>query len=335
MPTQEKRLVAITAADLHLSGKPPLFRSNEEDWLKTQRDYLLQLDNLCCIATIKNPLGFFGGKDEDDYVDVRVPCLIPGDIFDKWNVSHETVNLALGSLPRKTIGVPGNHDLPNHRLEEMGRSAYGVLVEAGRITNLKPNEPLVLEGACPIRLHGFPYGVELKPLEKPNDFYLEIALVHTYIWNRDTGYPGAPEEQRLSAYKDKFHGYDVVLFGDNHKPLQWNLDRDKPGPSVLNCGGFMVRKSDERNHRPSVGLIYSDGTIARHYLDINQDKYLDAEELVTTLDSIGGAGFIESLLELGDCALNFGETIKRLLDREKVNSRVKDLILKALETGDG
>jgi hypothetical protein len=320
--SKNKHLVAVACADLHFYHKAPLARSCEEDWLEVQWGYLRQLQEVA--------------RKGDSYpsesglpVSLGVPVLIAGDLFDRAVVAPEVVNLLLQELPPRTYAIAGNHDLPNHRYEALGKCSYGTLVAAGKVIDVKPGESITIEGPTPIRLHGFPCGVDVKPLDKPHDLYLEIALVHAYIWTKNTGYPGAPEEKRARCYTPDLAGYDIAIFGDNHIPFEY---QPKEGAAlVYNCGGFLRRKSDEKFHQPSVGLIYSDGNMERYYLDCSHDKFLEGEEVLRILDGVGANGFIESLLELGDAALDFREAVKHLLAREKVDSRVKGIILKALE----
>ncbi len=300
----------IVVGDLHLSHKAPLARSAEEDWLRTQRGYLeqlraLQLKHCCAIAY----------------------C---GDLFDGGWQPHQCppalINFALEHLPQG-YAVPGNHDLPNHRLDEIKRSAFWTLVRAGKLFYLEPDRPLEISGFQPIRLHGFPLGHKVRPLASPNDFFLEVAVVHDYIWTRNTGYHDAPEEHRYKAFRSKVGGYDLAAFGDNHIPFEIN--------NVVNVGSFMRRKADERDHHPSVGLVRTDGEVHRHHLDTSQDKFLEVESLIETLSGIGAASFIEELTALGDSAISFADAIcEGILKRKKVPEEVKEIVRRALEGTD-
>ncbi len=309
MKSDMPKLVAVHAADLHLDSRAPPYRSLEEDWLATQTGYLRQLKQLCR----------------------GVPLLLAGDVFNKATPSPEIITLALETLPSSHVyGICGNHDAPFHRLEDLKKSAYGVLVAAKKIIDVVPGHPVVIDGATPMRLHGFPCGVPVEPLNKPNDFYLEIALIHSYVWTTGTGYPGASEKHRLGAYKKRLTGYDIALFGDNHITTTWNLGRTEPGAAVFNPGSFTILKRDQKNHRPCVGLIYADSSVEPFYLDVSQDKYLTVDKEETSQEEGSGA-FIASLLELGECALNFKETLLRVVEGEGVDSRVRDIIIKLLD----
>lgn len=325
-------VVALTIADLHLDNVTPLIRADEEDWLETQAGYLRQV---CELQDKYRPYQHPGGI----YVP-HLPVLIPGDIFNRAVVSPECVNMALRELPERVYAIAGNHDLPNHNYEEIYRSSYGTLVEAKRITNLQPIWPgseVTIPGYTPIRLHAFPYGSDIHPLENPLDMYIDIALIHAYIWKKDHGYPGAPEEKKVVAYVEKLMGYDIALFGDNHSSFLVDTslkDADWRGPLIFNIGCFMRRRKDELKYKPCVGLIHSDGQVSQHYLDTSQDKYVQDEVLLETLNSIGVETFIEELSNLGHQALDFTDAVNRLLERKKVPNRVKKIILRALQKTD-
>src|SRR5688500_1062308 len=93
--------IAILCADLHLTMKQPACR-DDDDWMKTQAGYLSQLKML----------------QKSETMGPVLPILCAGDIFDKWNAPPELIHFALEHLPDGMICVPGQHDLPNHRMEE-------------------------------------------------------------------------------------------------------------------------------------------------------------------------------------------------------------------------
>lgn len=324
MKKDKKVLVATSAADLHLSIRPPVFRSCEIDWLGVQRGYLRQLRRCCA--------------QQRSWGKQSVPCLLCGDIFHKAKEPHEVVNLAIRELPERCYGIAGNHDLPDHRLEAMHRSAYGVLKESGRLIDLEPGKPIIVEEDihAPIRLHGFPCGHPLEPLQETNDFFIEIAVVHDFIYTASTGYVGAAEEKRLKAYKSKMAGYDICLFGDNHSGFHFIPPEDSGYRcQVFNHGTFMIRRSDERDYEPMIGLIYSDGSVEPYYLDVSQDNYLDEDDdAIKSLEDLDSDGLVDELLALGEQALDFAAYLRRLAERSGVPRRVKDLILSALQQGE-
>lgn len=317
---QPGKPIAVCVADLHLSSKPPVARSAEPCWLAAQARQLDQLRKL-----VTSPTG-----------EQKISVLCAGDVFDKYAASPEVVNVALGHLPH-LHAVFGNHDLPNHDPKQLRRSAFWTLVKAGKVTMLEPGQGLEINNARqPMRVWGFPFGCPPVPLEKPHDFYLEVALVHAYVWNKklNTGHAAASEKQTTGAYRKALAGYDVAIFGDNHTPFEATKTiRPEHKQLLFNVGGFFRRRIDEINHRPSVGLLHADGTIERHYLNCADDKFVDGADLKALAGGVDYQAFIESLAELGDQALDFAAAVRQALDREKVPQAVRQLILTALEDG--
>ncbi len=86
------------------------------------------------------------------------------------------------------------------------------------------------------------------------------------------------------------------MYGDNHKGFLTCVR----GTSVLNCGTVFRRRTDEKNYKPHVGLLMSDGQIVLNYLDTSEDvltvpeKDLDAAieacivDFVSALQSMAG-----------------------------------------------
>ena len=176
----------------------------------------------------------------------------------------------------------------------------------------------------------FPWGFDIEPVPKEDDV-VKLAVAHRYVWTTEkTCYPGAPAEQNLAGLKKQLEGYDAAVFGDNHKGFMamsgdcW----------TLNCGGFMPRKSDERNYRPRFGLLSDEGSIDQVFLDTSKDKWVDPKDVNELIDEpMNLVGLIDELESLGGDALNFVEILERYLEREKIDDEVKKLVIQALEKG--
>lgn len=311
-----KQVLGVTISDVHLCHKPPISRSAEVDWYGRQRDYLEQVGKLCEMYC--------------------APLIIAGDIFDVHSPPVELVNFAIEHIPNYhgCYAVPGQHDLRYHSYEDMHKGAYWTLVQAKSIINLKPRNPVEANG---LRLHGWPWGYKIeKCISKPHDFTIDIAVVHAYIWSekKKTGYPGAPFEKTVGAYGKLLKGYDIALFGDNHKSTFYNINKKLEDKiAIFNPGSFMRRKSDEIDHKPCAGLICSDGSVHIQYLDTSKDKWVDFAGVEKAMGGIGAETFIEELNNLSDAAISFAETVNRLLEQYKTDPSVKELALKFLERG--
>ncbi len=259
------------------------------------------------------------------------PILYAGDIFDRWNAGPDIINFALAHLPRG-YAVPGQHDLPNHNYGEMDRSAYGVLVRAGCIENIAPGERVLSGGH--VWVTGFPWGFTPKPLNTVNGYNeaIEVALIHKFVWIKGCGYPGADDAARVST--KALAGYHVAAYGDNHmgfivKPTK------KDEPWVINCGGFMRRKSDEKDYRPGIGLVLGDGSVVRHYLNTDGEKITTltaAEEAVG--QTLNMSAFVDELKTLGSGdALDFGAAMRKFFDHNRTRKPIRDVITEAMSNG--
>jgi hypothetical protein len=298
-------VIAVAAGDLHLSDSPPLFRSAEPDWFGAMERQLGELKRLA---------QSFGG----------VPLLVPGDVFHRWNPSPKLINFAMRHLPF-CYAVPGQHDLRHHSYADVKDTAYWTLVQAGKLFDLKPGVPQPVEGML---LWGFPWGSP--PAPRPPHAILEglhVAVCHRYVWTESCSHPGADPAARLGAVRASLKGYDAAVFGDNHL----GFVSHRPGEcTVVNCGGFMRRNSDQRGYRPSAWLLHSDGSARRHFYDVSEDVCLEAgpspeapalEEFLCELGSLGGA------------TADFREAVYRACKNGAVSEGAMGYVRKAL--GDG
>lgn len=302
-------VIAILASDLHLSLKSPIARSAETDWLlATKRS----LDELRSVAEKHN-----------------AAVVVAGDIFDKHDPKPELINFALEHLP-KMYCVPGQHDLKNHRLDEIEKTAYYTLVKAGKIYNLEYNYPFPLyTNKEIIRIYGIPWGLEIqKPIK--NDKCLSLAVIHHYLYtNKSNSYPGVSEDHHLSKFRKKLKGYDAVVSGDNHIS---HLTQT-PDISIFNAGTFLRRKIDERDYKPQIGLLHSDGTITPHFLDVSKDLWLE-EHVAKAKESqmLDVSKFLQELKDLGSDSLDFRDAANIIMDTQKTDDDVREIVLESIET---
>lgn len=301
--SSKDKVIAILCSDIHLSHKPPIARSAEPDWYAAQARALNELEML--------------------RMAYAVPVICAGDIFDRWNPPCELINFAIEYLP-PMYAVPGQHDLPLHNYSDIKKSGYWTLCKANKVINLRPRQGMYDgEGLC---IWGFPWGTEVKPIKLPDQNFFHIAVVHAYIWTavEDTGFPGAPAEALTTAWRKRLKGFDVAVFGDNHKGLE--------AGNIFNSGTFMRRKSDEKDYKPQVGLLKENGTIVPHYLDCSEDKFLEVEDYEQILKNDGDMRrFVQELSGLGHEGLDFVEAVKQFFQKHPVAKAVRRAILEAIE----
>jgi hypothetical protein len=254
----------------------------------------------------------------------KAPILCGGDVFNHWNSCPELINWAITHLP-KMYAIPGQHDLPQHRLEDVRKSAYFTLMEAGVLENLPVGLPLYINEH--IAVHGFPWGTELKACEW-DKHALNIAVAHQYRWINGFSYAGAPQTSKLSMAKG-LTDFDVVIFGDNHKGF---LAQVGTKTTVLNCGTLMRRKSDEMVYRPQIGLIYSDGCIVPHLLNIEDEKLDSTKKEPSTAEEVrmDVKEFLEELGGLSQNSLDYIFAIERFIADNRVGEDTKQILTQVL-----
>lgn len=251
-----------------------------------------------------------------------IPIFCAGDIFDRWNSPPELINFAIKHLPTM-YAVPGQHDLPLHNYQDIKKSAYWTLVEAGKVIDLKPYKPISVwpTGAKqPISVVGFPWGAQLKPFvsverngQPLTKAAKKLAVVHSYCWIDGNSYPGAPENKTAKEQMRQLAGFDVAVFGDNHKGFLVGTG----DATAFNCGGFMRRKFDELDYKPQVGFMLETGQVVPHYLDTSKDEFHDSDKL--DLPEGTDPNFAQALVKVVNSwksyYLDFGEAIRAAMDR--------------------
>lgn len=297
-------VIAILCSDIHLSSRAPIARSAEKCWFAAMERQLKQLRNL-----------------KDKY---ECPVVCAGDIFDRWNSTPELINFALDKLP-EMYAVPGQHDLPEHSMDEVHRSAYWTLVQSGLIQHLDNGRRELGD----LALYGYGWGQKIEPVLKRDrdDKQIKLAVVHRYCWyKKGTCYPGAPEEGKAVNLKKELKGYDAAVFGDNHITWFWEDE------AFLNPGSFFRRRIDEVRHQPVVGLLYKGGYIVPCELDCSEDKFIDVDEGTKLIEKgLDLTELVDDLKSLGNGTLDFVETLFQYMDKNGISKSVRKLITKSME----
>ena len=206
------------------------------------------------------------------------------------------------------------------------------LIHAGKIQNILPGCCVELENMV---LYGFPFGYKISSRPKRTNSLnkLHIAVVHDYVWIDGFSYPEAPQENKIN--NEGKLGYDIIVYGDNHKGFSGISIGAKHTTEIFNCGTLMRRASDEIGYHPQIGLLYSSGEVIEHELDISKDKYfINCKEIKKLEEAeLDMSSFIAGLEALGDSAFDFVEAIKRYLEKNKatINKEVKKILLESME----
>lgn len=306
--------IAILCSDIHLSHRPPVARSVEENWYKAMEKQIEQL------RAMQERL--------------EVPIICAGDIFDRWDSPPELINFAIATLP-KMYAIPGQHDLPNHSYENIKRSAYWTLVEAGTIHDLGDGAQLPIDNS-EWEMISFPWGGESVPETTATctidtEYVCKyLAVIHSYIWMKGKSFPNAPPESRLKAWLKKLKGYDAAVFGDNHQGFSRGMSGH--APFIFNCGTFMRRKIDEMGYYPQIGILQADGLVLPQSLDCSADRFIDISGIEKAAESaLDASDFIQEMAGLARTIVDFGDAMKEFCERNNISSRIQNMIQEAME----
>ena len=238
-----RKPIAVACSDIHLSDTAPVARGDEPNWHQKQKEAL----NFIVDASLEH----------------HVPLIMAGDLFHKARATPAMEILAMDCLRRtKLIMIPGQHDLPNHSIDNVGRSSYGVVCT--HLTMLDCFGHFGDAFACTSYSYGEDRG-KACPTENKN----HIAVMHDLVWRGTPPYPGAPEGGNTQNLVDSMPGYDFIVAGDNHKGFSQTV-----GDTVIvNCGSMMRRSSDQENYKPRAYILYDDKTAEPFCLPIQSDVF--------------------------------------------------------------
>lgn len=298
---------AILTADLHLTNKQPISRT--DDYIQAQENKLRFLWQL--------------SRDNDN-----CPVLCAGDVFDFWKASPWLCTWAHCSLPQNVIAIPGNHDLPMHAMVEYDKSALFLLeVVGGKITVLKEEDSVQLGK---MTVFGVPFG-RMEHYTPPGGRKKkrQILLLHELIWPKKkptwAGYSFSAEE-----VLDEFGEYfDLVVSGDNHQSFVVEGD----DCVLVNPGSMMRSTADQLDFKPRCYLYYAeDNTVIPAYFPI--------EENVHTLEHLTSkkerderiSAYIERLSNNWEGGLSFQDNLQAFFNENNTPRKVRELIWQQLET---
>lgn len=300
-----RRPVAIFTSDWHIWSTAPVYRSAEADWLTAM---------LRPIKEIKR----FQKKNGN------IPIFIAGDIFDYYNPPPAIINWLMKNLPSNCYAIPGQHDLQNHSLDLLNKTAFWTLVQAHVIRYLEPDTYHMVEhDGFIMQIYSKPWQVDVTAPHKYGQSDCLIYIAHQYIYaGQKTHYKGAPQSASIDKQSDFLQEVDVAVFGDNHIPFKYTLKSTQ----ILNCGTLMRRKVDERSYPVGFFVLYDDLSIERQAFNTDKDVFAVIEQdTQTTTDKSVVQRLIDNLNDIDSDNIDFEEELNRELQRSRCPQPVKDI----------
>ena len=323
-PIVFKKADAILSADWHIRPDTPTCRTDNFFTAQEKKiDFIFALAN-------KNDC----------------PILVAGDLGHKpLNNGWPTWLLEWFIKKVKTakvdiIIIPGQHDLPNHRLDLFPISGIGVLEAAGIIKIIgviTVNNEILGCHLYPkstekygFKIVPFPYGTPIKPLGQDIDYEMPnismIAMTHQMVIEDNVSWPGQQASTGYALLK-QFPEYDLILSGDNHIPFTAEYE----GRILVNPGSIMRTTADQVNYTPRIYLWYAnENRVESVYLPIEQDVISRTHiEIAEKRDKRMEAYAIRAREDV-EIELSYPDNLTRYFNKHRTQGRVKTKVWEAV-----
>lgn len=271
--------IAILTADWHLREDTPTCRT--DDFWKAQWNKVGQIKSLAEKHNCK--------------------IIHAGDLFHHWKPSPLLLSWCIDIIPIMYV-LPGNHDLPNHNLDLLGRSGLWTLHSANKIITVLGDLGKITE----LTLYG-----ELKENK--------IGLTHQLI-----NHPHSDETARKLLEKND---YDLIVSGDNHTSFTDSFD----GKLLVNPGSLTRQSADQVNHQPSIYLLYENGDVKREYLEI-EEGVISREHLEMKKEKDERIeAFVNQLNNDYDLELSFEKNLEKYFQANRNRKSIEDMVWESID----
>lgn len=303
------RPVAIFTSDWHIWPTAPLYRAVETDWFQVMSRPIKEIKR-------------FQRKNDG------IPVFIAGDIFDYYNPAPEIINWLMKNLPQNCYAIPGQHDLQNHSLDLLTKTAFWTLVQSKKINYLDPAETHIIQSNdIRIQVESKPWKAEVARPTKLKDIDCLVYIAHQYIYaGQKTHYQGAPTTADINRQKSFLEEVDVAVFGDNHIPFQYKVGNTQ----ILNCGTMIRRKVDERHYPVGYFVLYDDLTVERKEFDTRKDLFSNIE-LRPNKDKKDSekiaAELLKELEKIDTISIDFEQELFKELEKNRSHEEVKEIAI--------
>lgn len=196
----------LHASDTHFVGTRPVSRL-DKNWLATQ----------------ESVLQFLVDKANEN----QVPLVLTGDIFEHAVVATSVVNMVIRVLHGAKYGVfiiPGNHELPFHRFEDVESASIGIVLKSF---------PLIP------RINGVQ---DAAPFGKDVDTEAPVVFTHRLIFRDEASRPPRAVGMTAQELLDALPSAKWIFTGDYHDSY-WHTSPD--GRHVVNPGCTMVHNASK------------------------------------------------------------------------------------------
>jgi len=208
--------------------------------------------------------------------------------------------------------IIGNHDMPQHNIDNMDKSGLQTLFDCCVINNLSDQ---VHWGN---NLNESPY----KCIYYNGQNKRKVIFAHIMTYKGKKPWPGCTDPEAHEVF-DLFPEADLIVTGHNHK----TFTAKKGNRLLVNPGSLTRHKADQIDHKPCVFLYDVElHKLKRHYLDIQKDVINRDHLQIKKNKEKRINAFIEKLSNEWDLDLSFEDNLEIVFNDEKISKRIKAII---------
>ena len=296
-PVKEDELETVNAilcSDLHVRADVPICRIDDfQQAMFTKLDFIF---NLC--------------RKYD------APLLCGGDIGHRSQWPNWLLERFMALADGVTIiSALGQHDLPGHNLDELERSACGVLQRAGTV------DFDMVHKRYPV------YWITHFGDYLPNENFDGFFITHRMVIDIKEDYPDQQADDAVALMKKVPHA-KLILTGDNHKPFVVEY-----GDQILvNPGSMMRMTAGQWNHKPRVYLYDARrGKVKPVYLPLTEGvvdrSHIDQEALRDERMKL----FTDRIKMDYDDGVSFVDELRNYLNVNRTWAKTREKIMNAVE----
>lgn len=286
----------IVTGDWHLRADRPLCR-NDEDWMATQAEMIRWV--------LKQ------AKDNDADV------IHTGDLFHRSWPGIDVLNMVIQiflEFPEVSIyGIAGNHEMPYHNVNNLNRSAWGVLFNTGLI---KPVQKAGMSGGH--------FGEELTP--DPGTTW--ATVLHQLVIPRENGILEQAGAVTADTVLMELNKAGVVLTGDYHHHFTFE---DDAGRILINPGCLNRQASDMVEYQPVVYCLSTEMEVEFSIVP-DPDAFDLAYKTEAAVKEDRMAEFVRSLTDVKAVNISFSDRVREHLSQNQIRPGVRNVVLEALGT---
>jgi len=291
---------AIFTSDWHLTEKIPACRTDnfwKAQWKKVDAVSDLQKKYNC-------------------------PVIHAGDLFEtqnpvmSWKPSPYLLSTTIKHLPKEFWTIYGNHDLPQHSLEQKEKCGIEVLETAGVLKVLD-------------ECHW-----EQKPKKGLFDFTIDpnrdVLIWHVMTYKGKSPWPGCTDKSTQEILNKYCYQFDLIVTGHNHKTFVDDLDDTV---RLINPGSLTRQDADQENHKPCVFLWYAKTNTTKQVFLPFEKNVISREHLdKPNARKERLRAYIENMSTDWEAALSFAKNLeKHFKENKSITKMLKDLIWQSME----